>query len=136
MDHYRALDQTFRTGSAADKRKTLLSQVPTKAEVQKMFPKHAAEAWKVAAQLDREIRAALDKGALKDPAGEGVIWKIQPVAPGPNIQRYQAKGWISPEVPIYMLVVKKKGGKSAADEYCQVNNRWVPMPPLDRIFPE
>ena len=136
VDHYRALDQTFRTGSTADKRKALLGLVPTKAEVQKIFPKHAAEAWKVAQQLDREIRTALDKGALKDPAGEGLIWKIQPVPAGPTVQRYQAQGWLASEVPIFTLVVKKKGAKSAANEYCQVNNRWVPLPPLDRIFPE
>ncbi|MCX6904135.1 MAG: ankyrin repeat domain-containing protein [Verrucomicrobia bacterium] len=135
VDYYRALDRVFQTGSASEKRKMALSMIPTRADMQKLFPKHSATAVKVADELQHEIKAALDQ-RLEAPADSAAIWKIQPEPPGPYIQYCRQKGLIAPEVPVYTLVVRKKGRKNLADTYCFVNQHWVPLPPLDRILPE
>jgi len=135
VDYYRALDRVFQTGSASEKRKMALSMIPTPADMRTLFPKHSATAVKVADELQGEIKAALDKG-LGVPKDSGAILRIQPEPPGPYILYCRQKGLIAPEVPVYTLVVRKKGSKTLVDTYCFVNQHWVPLPPLDRILPE
>lgn len=133
VDYYRGIDQAFRSGSASERKKALLSMVPARSDVEKIFPKHSAEAWKIVEQLNKEVHAALDK-SLKDGAKEPPAGKIEPAPPSQAVQQYQAKGWIAADVPVYTLVVYRKGGRSIAEEYCFVNNHWVPLPPPNRIF--
>lgn len=132
---YEGVDRTFRTGSVSEKKRAVLSMIATKSDVQKIFPSHASQAWKVVDQLNREIKTALDRG-FKDAAREAPLGKIMPAPPSAYVQQCQAKGWLAADVPIYTLVVNKQGGKIAADTYCFVNQHWVPLPPLDRIFQE
>jgi ankyrin repeat protein len=135
VDYYGRLDQVFRDGKTSDKRKAALSMVPTHADVQKLFPKNAAQGNKVVDDLLREIKATADKD-IGLAANEGDIWKLQPGPSSPYVQYCQSRGLIAPDVPIYTLTVKKKGRKSLMDMFCFVNNHWVPLPPLARILAE
>lgn len=135
IDYYRAVDQTFRTGSNAEKKKAIQNMVPSKADVQKLFPRHSAQAVKFVEQLEQEVKAALS-AELKDSSKEPPLGKLQPRPASSTVKDYQARGWLAADVPIYTLVVNRKGGKILSDAYCFVNNRWVPLPPLERIFKE
>ncbi|MBI5387734.1 MAG: ankyrin repeat domain-containing protein [Verrucomicrobia bacterium] len=134
VNYYRGIDQAFRTGSASEKKKTSLAMLPSKADVEKMFPRHAAQAWKVVEQLNREIKAAADKGFI-DASKEPPIVKLQPAPPSPYIQQCQAKGWLAADLTVHTLLVGKQG-RIVADAYCFVNGHWVSLPPLDRIVQE
>ena len=135
VDFYRNLDRVLQTGSAQEKRKMTLALLPTRADMQKFFPKHAAQAVKVADEIQREVKAAMDQGLFAPPQ-EGAIWKVQPAAPSPFVQQCQSKGLIPADVPVYTLSVKRKGRKSSVEAYCFVNGRWIPLPPLARIIPD
>jgi ankyrin repeat protein len=135
LDYYRKVDQVLRTGSVAEKRKLALSMVPTPAEAQRLFPKHAAVAGKVADELRQEIKAASDKG-FKTPAEEGTIWRLQTAPSSPYVQYCQSKGLMAADIPIYTLVVKRVGRKSLAEMYCFVNDHWVLLPPPGRVLPQ
>ena len=135
VDHYRGFDQVFRASSSSEKKKAVLNTVPTKADVQKIFPQHADRAWKVVEQLSQQIHAALSKG-LKNAAQELPLTMINAGPPSPYVQQCQTKGWLGADVPMYTLIVTKQGGRVTTEAYCFVNNRWLPLPPLDKIFPE
>ena len=135
VEHYRGFDQVFRAGSTSEKKKAVLNTVPTKADVQKLFPAHADRAWKVVEQLNQQIHTAVSKG-FKNATQEAPLSAVKPAPPSAYVQQCQTKGWLAADVPIYTLIVTKKGGRVTGEAYCFVNNRWLPLPPLDKIFPE
>ena len=135
VDYHQGLEKTFQTGSATDKRRAALAMVPTKPDVEKLFPQHFAQAWKVVDQMGAEIKAALDQGG-RPPANAGVVWRVLLQPPSPIVQELQRRRWLAADVPIYSLRVNRKGAMDITGGYCYVNQHWVPLPPLNRIFTE
>ena len=134
VEYYRGVEKIFQTGTAAEKRRGALSMVLSRADVDKLFDKNiSTNAWAVVDQMGQEIKAAFDKG-MKPPENPGAVWRVLPVPPSQKVQALRAERWLAPDVPIYGLWVNRKNTPDQYAEYCFVNQHWVPLPPLHRIF--
>lgn len=133
VEYFQSVEKVFQNGSAAEKRRAALGVVPARADVEKLFPRNATAAWIATEQMGQEIRAAFDRG-VKPVESTAAIWRIIPVPASQKVQALQADRWLAPDVPIYGLVVNRKGAPDQYVEYCFVNQHWVPLPPLNRVF--
>ncbi len=132
VDFYRQSETVLSTGSPAEKMQLLLRLTPTRAEAEKMFPKHTAAAGRVVEQMAAEIRKTFSQPVKDSDAGRE-IWRVRTEPPGLLTQDWINRGWISREFPVISLVVDKAGSTSRPGDYCLVNKRWVLVPPLQAI---
>jgi cytohesin len=132
VDYFERTELTLRTGSSSEKGRVLLAMNPTKADVDRMFPKHAASAWKVVDELNQQIKRAFAR-PVRDADEHKEIWRIRPEPPGPVTQEWRGRGWLAADLPVFSLAVDKTGGATRPGEYCFVNGHWVLLPPLSTI---
>ena len=132
VNFYQQTEAALQRGSTADKARIVVALNPTKAECERMFPKHAAVAWKVVDQINRQIKQAFAK-PLRDAEQGRDIWRVVPESPGLVVQEWRGRGWLAPELPVFSLAVDKVGATSRPGDYCLVNGRWVVVPPLRTI---
>jgi ankyrin repeat protein len=132
VEFYQRTEAALAKASGAEKGKLLIALNPTKADCERMFPRHGAAAWKVVEEINRQIRQAFTR-ALPDVEAGKEIWRITPEAPGPVVQEWRSRGHIAPDLPVFSLAVDKVGAYSRPGDYCFVNGRWVMVPPLRHV---
>ena len=132
VDFFERTEMTLRMGNSSEKSRALLALNPTKADLDRMFPKHAKGAWEVVRALNDQIREAF-KSNVRDADQNKDIWRIRPEPPGPVTQEWRGRGWLAADLPVFALAVDKTGGMTRPGEYCFVNNHWVLVPPLRNI---
>lgn len=130
---FRKMDSTLQQGSVAERRKAALAFLPTRSEIDLLFPQQKAQAWKVIEQMSAEIREAI-KEIPKGAGTDAEVWRIVPQAPSVVARTMQKQGLLRPTVPVYSLRVSKAGATQVTGDYAQVNGRWVPLPPLEAIM--
>jgi len=131
-DFYEHTEATLRLGSSSEKSRALLAMNPTKADVERMFPKHAAAAWKVVDEANREIKQTFSR-PVNDADLSKEIWRVRPEPPGIIAQEWRGRGWLASDLPVFSLAVDKTGGTTRPGDFCFVNNHWVLVPPLRAI---
>jgi ankyrin repeat protein len=129
---YQQSEAALQRASASGKAKLILEMTPTKSDVEKMFPRHAAQAWSVVSELRRQIDATF-RTTVQDSQEGKEIWRMRPEPMSPVVQDWRARGWLNPELPVLGLIVDRVGSTSHPGDYCFVNNHWVLLPPLPRI---
>ncbi len=132
VDFYERMETALRTGSSAEKSRTLLSLNPTKAELERMFKKHSAAAWTVVDEVNKQIKRASAQ-SLQDADAQRELWRVRPGPPSPLVQEWRTRGWLAQELPVFSLTVDKTGNTSRPGDFCQVNGRWVLVPPLNNV---
>ncbi len=132
VEYYERTEMALRVGNSSEKSRALLAMNPTKADLDRMFPKHSKGAWEVVQALNNQIREAF-KGNVRDADQNKEIWRIRPEPPGPVTQEWRGRGWMAADLPVFGLAVDKTGGTARPGEYCFVNNHWVMVPPLRAI---
>lgn len=132
VDFYRQTESALQKGSSSDKARAVIALNPTKADCERMFPKHAASAWKIVDEINKQIRQAFAK-PLRDAEQGKEIWRITPEAPGLVVQEWRSRGWLAADLPVFSLAVDKVGATSRPGDYCFVNGHWVVVPPLRTI---
>ncbi|HEY0548683.1 MAG TPA: ankyrin repeat domain-containing protein, partial [Verrucomicrobiae bacterium] len=88
VDFYERTEMTLRMGNSAEKSRVLLAMNPTKADLDRMFPKYAKGAWEVVKALNDQIREAF-KSNVRDADQHKEIWRIRPEPPGPVTQEWR-----------------------------------------------
>lgn len=129
---YRETEAALQRGSSVEKGKILIGLNPTKADCERMFPKHGAAAWKVVEEINRQIKAAFAH-PLPDAEQGKEIWRILPEPPSLMVQDWRSRGLLSTELPVFSLAVDKIGAGTRPGDYCLVNGHWVMVPPLRHI---
>ena len=132
VEFYERMEATLRTGSNAEKSRTLLSLNPTKVELERMFKKHSAAAWMVVDEVNKQIKRASAQ-SLQDADAQRELWRVRPGPPSPLVQEWRTRGWLAQELPVFSLTVDKTGNTSRPGDFCQVNGRWVLVPPLNNV---
>ncbi len=132
VEFYQRAEAALAGGSASERSRTILAMTPTKNDLEKMFPKHAAAATLVVEQMVREIKKAFNQ-PLQDADAGRELWRITTEPPGLLTQDWISRGYIARGLPVFSLVVDKVGASSRPGDYCLVNNRWVLIPPLQPI---
>ena len=132
VDFYQRTETVLARGSAAEKSRTLIALNPTEADTKRMFPRHAATAWQVIEDLNRQIKQAFSRPMPDADLGRE-IWRIRPEPPGLTSLEWQERVWLNPELPVLSLAVEKTGGTVRPGDYCFVNGHWVIIPPLRSI---
>jgi len=132
VDFYERMEATLRNGSGAEISRTLLALNPTKAETERMFRKHAAAAWLVVDEVNRQIKRA-PASSLRDAEASKEIWRVRPGPPGGLVQEWRTRGWMAQDLPVFSLTVDKTGSTTRPGDFCQVNGRWVLVPPLNNV---
>jgi len=132
VNFYQQTEAALQRGSTSDKARIVVALNPTKADCERMFPKHAASAWKVVEQINRQIKQAFAK-PLRDAEQGKDIWRVVPEPPGLVVQEWRTRGWLASDLPVFSLAVDKLGATSRPGDYCFVNGRWVIVPPLRTI---
>lgn len=132
VDFYERMEATLRTGSSAEISRTLLALNPTKAECERMFRKHAAAAWTVVDDVNRQIKRAPAQ-SLRDADANKEIWRVRPGPAGPLVQEWRTRGLMAQDLPVFSLTVDKTGSTTRPGDFCQVNGRWVLVPPLNSV---
>lgn len=132
VDFYERTEMALRMGNASEKSRVLLAMNPTRADLDRMFPKYSKGAWEVVKALNVQIQEAF-KNNVRDADQNKEIWRIRPEPPGPVTQEWRSRGWLAADLPVFSLAVDKTGGSTRPGEYCFVNNHWVMLPPLRAI---
>ncbi|HWN93567.1 MAG TPA: ankyrin repeat domain-containing protein [Methylomirabilota bacterium] len=132
VDFYQRTEVGLQRASSSEKGKILIALNPTKADCERMFPKHAAAAWKVVEEINRQIKVVFAK-PLPDAEQGKEIWRILPESPSPGIQEWRNRGSLATGLPIFSLTVEKVGASTRPGDYCFVNGHWVLVPPLRHI---
>jgi ankyrin repeat protein len=129
VDFYEVTETKLRRAAASEKGRLIVAMNPTKAEVQRMFPKHADAAWKVVEQLNQQIRQHFSQ-PQRDADENKEIWRIVPEPPEAAARDWRARGWLAADLPTFSLAVEKTGSTARPGDFCFVNGRWVLVPPL------
>jgi len=129
---YEQTEQALQKAGPAEKARIIIALNPTKADCERMFPKHAALAWKVVDEINRQIKQAFSK-PLPDAEQGREIWRVAPEPAGLVVQQWRSQGALTRDLPVYSLAVSKVGLTSRPGDYCLVNGHWVIMPPLRTI---
>ncbi len=132
VDFYQRTEGALQRASSPEKGKILIGMNPTKADCERMFPKHASAAWKVVEEINRQIKLAFAK-PLPDAEQGKEIWRILPEPPGPTVQEWRNRGALTRDLPVFSLAVEKVGASTRPGDYCFVNGHWVLVPPLRNI---
>jgi cytohesin len=132
VDFYERTEMALRMGNSSEKSRVLLAMNPTKADLDRMFPRYSKNAWEVVRALNDQIREAF-KTYVRDADQNKEIWRVRPEPPGPVTQEWRGHGWLAADLPLFALAVDKTGGITRPGEYCFVNNHWVLVPPLRNI---
>lgn len=132
VEFYQRTEEVLQRASSPEKARILLSLNPTKADCDRMFPKHGAQAWKVVEEINRQIRLAFAK-PLRDAEEGKEIWRVMPEPPSTIVQEWRGRGAMATNLPVYALTVNKVGAVTRPGDYCFVNNRWVLVPPLRTV---
>jgi hypothetical protein len=132
VSFYQQTEAALQRGGSSDKARIVVALNPTKSECERMFPKHAAAAWKVVDQINRQIKQAFAK-PLRDAEQGRDVWRVVPESPSLVVQEWRGRGWFAPDLPVFSLAVDKLGATSRPGDYCFVNGRWVIVPPLRTI---
>jgi ankyrin repeat protein len=132
VDFYQQTEQSLQHASASEKARLLIALNPTEADCKRMFPKHAATAWKVVEQINRQIREAFAR-PLADAEQGKEIWRVSLEMPSAIVQDWRARGTLATDLPMFSLTVDKVGATTRPGDYCFVNGHWVMMPPLRNI---
>jgi len=132
VDFYERTEMALRLGNSSEKSRVLLAMNPTKADLDRMFPRYSKGAWEVVRALNDQIREAF-KTSVRDADQNKEIWRVRPEPPGPVTQEWRGRGWLAADLPLFALAVDKTGGITRPGEYCFVNNHWVLVPPLRNI---
>jgi ankyrin repeat protein len=131
-DFYKQTEAALQRGSSVEKGRILMGLNPTKADCERMFPKHAAAAWKVVEEINRQIKAAFAH-PLPDAEQGKEIWRIVPESPSLMVQDWRSRGLLATDLPVFSLAVDKIGASTRPGDYCFVNGHWVMVPPLRNI---
>lgn len=132
VSFYQQTEAALQRSGSSDKAKIVIALNPTKADCERMFPKHATAAWKVIDEINRQIKQAFVK-PLRDAEQGKDIWRVVPEAPGLVVQEWRSRGWLASDLPVFSLAVDKLGATSRPGDYCLVNGHWVVVPPLRTI---
>ena len=136
------LEETFRAwhrGFSSDKKedweKTFRSMVPTKKDLQHLFPMHADKMWPYAEKDFEEKLKALLKSGPKEIIGMGAIKKIELIdvrkEEEPRKKFAKALQIIPADVPVFQLRIEyERGTRDFGDATAclQVNGRWFYIP--------
>jgi ankyrin repeat protein len=129
---YQQTESALQRASSSEKARILIGLNPTRAECERMFPRHAAAAWKVVDEINRQIKVAFSK-PVRDAEQGRDIWRVTPESPGLIVEEWRSRGWLVRDLPAFSLAVDKLGATTRPGDYCLVNNRWVLVPPLRSI---
>jgi ankyrin repeat protein len=132
VEFYQRTETVLQRGSSSEKAKILLALNPTKADCERMFPRHSAQAWKVVEEINRQIRQAFAR-PLRDAEEGKEIWRVMPEPPSVIVQEWRGRGALATDLPVFSLTVDKVGAVTRPGDYCLVNNHWVLVPPLRTI---
>jgi ankyrin repeat protein len=132
VDFYEVTESKLRRASGAEKGRLLIALNPTKAELQRMFPKHHVAALRVVEQVNQQIKTAFAQ-PLRDADENKQIWRIRPEEPSVLAQEWRSRGTLASDLPMFSLAVEKTGDTSRPGDFCLVNGRWVLLPPLHLI---
>jgi len=132
-DFYQRTDAALQHASPSEKARLVLDMTPTRADVQKMFPRHAEQAWRVVDQVRAQVKQTFQR-PVRD-ADEGKeIWRVRPQPCSTLAQDWISSGWLNHELPVLSLIVDRVGATSRPGDYCYVNQHWVLLPPLRPII--
>lgn len=148
ISYYKNIYETLLKGDPAEVRKMILSNRVTKTELQKVFLKNADIAWSIVEKAYRDEDVAWASVAkspelktqlvdlIRGDARPGEYYILETSVMSPAARVAVQKGFISKDVPILTLKIRRRGETTAIGEFFYVNNRWYQMPPLTMVFPE
>lgn len=148
VEHYKKIHSILAKGDAGEIRKLILTNRPTRAEVDRIFIKNADVAWELLQKTSRdedvawasvakspELKmqlVAVLKGDMEP--DEYYILEPRPMSIAARIAK--ERGFIAADIPVLTLQMRRKGETIAVGEFYYVNKRWLQMPPLNLVFPE
>lgn len=135
VDHYRKLETVLLRGSTANKRLALLGTLPTLAEIERIFLKDSAKAWKAIGRIKNDIQDAKETDLAARGGGvEALRVQLQPPSMLTDFAR--RRGYLAADLPMGSLQLSYPGKTIVTEDYCFLNQRWVVLPSLDKVFPE
>ena len=148
INYYKNNYETILKGDTSEIRKQILSNRPTKADVDKVFLKNTDVAWELIQKTSRDEDVAW-ASVIKSPdmktqmveilrgnARPGDYYILLPDAMSNTARMAKERGLISKDIPILSLKIRRRGETSLVGEFYFVNNKWMQMPPLNMVFPE
>lgn len=135
---YRNWHQGFSSKDKADREKALQSMLPTKKDVEYLFPKHAEKLWPKWVMGNQFLMDNVDKIAAEVTAG-GALIKVDAI--DVRAEKDRAQGYkrlfemIPKDVPVFDIAVKHEKRGSGGGSYLYMNDRWLWIKDLD-AFPE
>lgn len=135
VDAYLKNEAALLRAGNAEKGRIIIGMNPTAADCKRMFPRHEAAAWRVVAQLNKQIADAFSQPLFDAEKGRE-IWRVLPEPAAVMTREWQGRGWLASDLPVYSLTVEKVGSSTRPGEYVLVNGRWVLLPPLHRLAAE
>ena len=135
VENYRRLETVLLRGTIAEKRRALTDLLPTKPEVESIFVKDSAKAWKAVGDLSHAIRSASDRDLTSRSGSEPAV-RLQLQPPSPLTDFARQRGYLAANLPMGALLVSRPTKSFVTEDYCFVNQRWVALPPMDKVFPE
>lgn len=148
INYYKNNYETILKGDTSEIRKQILSNRPTKADVDKVFLKNTDVAWELIQKTSRDEDVAW-ASVIKSPdmktqmveilrgnARPGDYYILLPDAMSNTARMAKERGLISKDIPILSLKIRRRGETSPVGEFYFVNNKWMQMPPLSAVFPE
>jgi len=121
----RALYKGMEDGTGEQQLRAMREVLPTKKDVDVLFPNHSEKAWPLMKKYLEEMEKHLDQVAKELKAG-GAVTKVEMI----DVRKKKAEefekvlAWIPREIPVYTTVVHKGDSQSIGAVYFQVNGRW------------
>ncbi len=148
INYYRKYYETILKGDASEIRKHILLNRPLKADVDRVFLKNADVAWELIQKTSRDEDVAWASVAknpdiktqmveiLRGDARPGDYYILLTDAMSNAVRLAKERGFISKDVPVLSLKIRRRGETTLVGEYYFVNNKWMQMPPLNMVFPD
>jgi ankyrin repeat protein len=148
VTQYARFREALAKGNAAEVQALQAQMRPTRADLEKVFLRNLEAAWslaqKTAADEDMAWAAVARSTELKAQMVEmlhgegkpGDYFKLEPLPPSAVVKTAREQKLIAALVPVLALQMRRRGESSVVGEFYQVNQRWLQMPSLLRVFPE
>ena len=137
QDAYLQMHKEMASGNKEKQSKALKAMMPTKKDLEYLFPKHADKLWPGYEEENKSILKSVDMVA-KEITRRGEVEKIE--ATDVRKDKDDSEGrykrvlaMIPKDVPVFKLLVRKKNSSSGSPPFVYVNKRWILMRGLDDI---
>jgi hypothetical protein len=133
---YAEFHKGMQSQNKEDRVKALGQFLPTKEDIEQLFPKHHGELWKA---LSQSRKALLDKcdDIAKQETRHGTIERIktEDIRTGKQAKDSykEVLALIPKDVPVFSLSVQFEKGAAGSETYVYVRDRWIFIKDLDAL---